>query len=203
MFTLPAPLMLINASGSRNLATDPGNADPLIHGAAQLAPQLLRERREPSSELVRLWIETLPSACPANLAVASAADLSLATLSLHAWKVEFLRNARRLLSDMEPRASEAEQQWATCMVLSRALTQEGLGPTLMPFTDLLNHGDSCTESSAPGSHRLLAARALTAGDEAPPPPSLPVKSALTQTRMRTSCTRIRGGGAVCRPLRTS
>ena len=84
--SLPGELMLHPALAEEAAATAAGAASP-GHG---LGVALLRERRQPRTELIRLWIDSLPVSCPQNIAARPAADRALAAASMHAWKVELL-----------------------------------------------------------------------------------------------------------------
>ena len=62
-----------------------------------------------------------------------------------------------------PDATEDERRWAQCMMLSRALMHHGKGTVMMPFFDLLNHGDSAYHQSFQNKAVALASRDLKAG----------------------------------------
>ena len=128
---------------------------------------------------MRLYLETLPSTCPENLAVRGAADGELVAASLHAWKVDLLRREqqtlRRAPSNGGAAWSDDEVRLASCLKTSRAFAGVGNGPVMMPFIDLMNHAHvhpSCTErgrwvNEAAGEWvaELVAQRDLAEGDE--------------------------------------
>ena len=85
-------------------------------------------------------------------------------------------------------ATEEERRWATCMLLSRACaapTPEHRGEhpsVLMPFLDLLNHGESCRHETEGGSAVIVAAQDIRAGDEL----TWPYMSSPSKARLLTS-----------------
>ena len=115
-------------------------------GQATLPLALTRERLNPTSEHMAAYLRTLPAECPPCLAARSAADLALASSTLHKWKATLLDSELEALRDALPELSDADRRWATCMKMSRAFAGIGDGPVLMPFLDLLNH-DGETPSS--------------------------------------------------------
>ena len=70
-------------------------------------------------------------------------------------------------------ATEEERRWATCMLLSRACaapTAEHRGEhpsVLMPFLDLLNHGESCRHETEGGSAVIVASSTYTERSNTP------------------------------------
>jgi hypothetical protein len=116
---------------------------------ASLPLALAKERRNSSSAIMQLYLSSLPSTCPNNLALRGPADLALAAASLHGWKVDLLEDERRELLAHPPSRGAAwsaeDIEWATCMKMSRAFAGNGQGPVMMPFIDLINHeGDTPT-----------------------------------------------------------
>lgn len=167
LITLPSSLML-------SVGT------PSAPAQASLPLALAKERRNISRSIMSHYLATLPLACPANLAVRSDADLALAALSLHAWKVDLLARERQRMSESAGHEvlpfSSDEVAWATCMKLSRAYAGVGHGPVMMPFVDLVNHGfgrsSTCVErgswvdeASGAWQASLVARRDLSAGEE--------------------------------------
>ena len=159
LVSLPASLMMGAGDGK------PHAGGKRYRGEVALVVELAREAAHPSSDEVRLYLATLPKECPPNLVHRPAADLALASASLHAWKVELIRDSLAAVERELPAVPEAARQWAVCMVLSRALQHEGLGPAMMPFLDLLNHGDAARHDSYADRAVIVAARPLAAGDE--------------------------------------
>lgn len=149
LFSLPTSTMLTGSGAN-------GTGIPVT---------LIMERRSPSSNVAKKYIKTLQMDCPPNLAVANADDLKLAAQSLHSWKVQLLEAQRVALDAELPDATAEERRWGQCMMLSRALMHQGKGTVMMPFFDLLNHGDSAYHQSFPNKAVAVAARDLKAGEE--------------------------------------
>eukprot|EP01052_Picozoa_sp_SAG31_P009177 SAG31_NODE_477_length_15150_cov_13.611772_13_plen_379_part_00 len=163
VLTLPAALMLRSAGSASDEGSSASTDENGPAGAAGLAAALLRERRRPRSKLSRLWLESLPSACPANLAARQAADAELAAVSLHAWKVGLMRAAEAEMAANLPDSSAQEREWAMCMVLSRALLHGG-GSALEPVVDLINHGTAVPSSAIPSLALYASLRSMLVCD---------------------------------------
>lgn len=129
-----------------------------------LASSLLAERNKPSSKIMELYIKTLPSKCPNNIAIRPQADLDLLSTTIHKWKVDLLQKELASLAKHHPSSTTEDRQWACCMVLSRALLHNGQ-TVLMPFVDLLNHGDSCASAVNSHTHGFVATRTLSADEQ--------------------------------------
>ena len=152
--SLPSSLMLGGAGD---------NAEPL-------AALILRERRQPSTELRRLYMATLPTGCSPNLALRSDADLAAVEASLHRERVDAVRREISSLAEVDPPPSLEERRWAVCIKLSRSFEDR----QLEPFIDLINYSEepSCIQAmrrpaggATEARHEIHAARELLPGDE--------------------------------------
>jgi len=156
ILTIPAELML----------REPGADES---GEVGLALALAREKQHPSSDLMSLYLASLPGAgeCPANLVGRSKADLKLASASMHKWRVDMLSSGRSTLAKYMPEMPTHELSWVLCMVLSRAFTQTGKGTVMIPYVDLLNHNrnPSAYHVTHPDKAVVVASRDLKAGEE--------------------------------------
>ena len=83
ILSLPSTLML-GGEADRTLLV---HTDGSLKYYDSLPALIARERRKPSTEMRRLYMTTLPSVCPANLATRSTTDLALVETSpLHRWR---------------------------------------------------------------------------------------------------------------------
>ena len=140
-----------------------------------------REMRKPSTPHLAAYVETLPSACPLNLAARPEADLAAAAASpLYATFVELLAaDHADLEASLDPAANETERTLLACLKQSRGMNDlapvdadddEFYPPVMVPFADLLNHAPgrlrTVRDEWDPSiGFRLRAARDLAAGEE--------------------------------------
>jgi len=118
-----------------------------------LASALHRERKltldgKQSDPIMKAYIASLPMECPPNIGIRMKDDLKLINQTMHKWKVDLMTAELKDLKKNFPGITVFEERWATCMVLSRTLMAKDLKeekqPAMIPFIDMLNHGDEAT-----------------------------------------------------------
>lgn len=159
-----------SAKAGQSILTVPAgmHLQPDIPDEAGLALALLKQRKAPTSTVLGKYIATLPERCPGGVVAWGRKDLELVGASLHRWKSEMLLTGRAFLATELPETSEAERDWALCMVFSRSLkAHHGQGSVMIPFIDLLNHEPRATVYLASYPHGMVmtATKDLEAGDE--------------------------------------
>lgn len=180
LLTVPRSLWLTSAGCPSNDGTV--DCPGFTHGS-RLLLTLSRERQRPSSPHMAAYLNSLPAACPRNLAARPVADRRFVTASArYGWLAAALQEEELLLRSELPETGEADRQLLMCLKMSRAFSDLSEPPpaaavhpsfgycraAMIPLFDLMNHGNEPTVRatwSAEDGVVLIATRDLSAGTE--------------------------------------